>query len=371
MEPMEEDKVFLDNCWYAAAWIHEVEQANYKLGRTICEQPIIFFQTESGAYVALDNRCCHRAAPLTLGRIEKNCIRCMYHGMLYDETGKCIEIPGQAQIPETMRVRSYPVEEKGGMLWIWMGDPEQANTNDIIDFAPLSETDKWTGFDEPAYLHYDANWLLIVDNLSDFSHVAFVHTNTLGGSESYAYTSVPEVIERLDTGFRMDRWHYESGPPPYHAKTIPTEEKSILVDRRNLTEMHIPGVFLMETSFRPAGQNEQANQPGSYQYRNCQFMTPETRNSTHFFWNYLHEAERQEPDLAESLRVSLLEGFIEDKIIIEAQQKRLQEDPTFDPKFLVADKPFALVRRIWNKRLEEEAQANPKPPPTYSRNRIL
>jgi vanillate O-demethylase monooxygenase subunit len=135
--------------------------------------------------------------------------------------------------------------------------------------------------------------------------------------------------------------------------------------------MHIPGVFLMETSFRPTGQNEQANQPGSYQYRNCQFMTPETRNTTHFFWNYLHEAERQKPDLAESLRVSLLEGFIEDKIIIEAQQKLLQEDPTFDPKFLVADKPFALVRRIWNKRLEEEAQANPKPPPAYSRNRIL
>lgn len=367
---MTDEKIFLDNCWYAAAWTHEVSQADDKLGRTICEKPIIFFKTASGRYLALDNRCCHRAAPLTLGRIEAECIRCMYHGLLYDETGRCIEVPGQAQIPDGLRVHSYPVCEKGGMLWVWMGDPELANPDDVIDFEPLRNPD-WRGFAEPAYLHYDANWLLIVDNLSDFSHVAFVHTNTLGGSEAYAYTSVPEEIERLDTGFRMERWHYASHPPPYHAKNLCAAEQAMQVDRCNLMEMHIPGVFLMETTFRPAGANENATGPGSYQYRNCQYMTPETRHTTHFFWNYLHEANRNEPGLSDSLRDSLLEGFLEDKVIIEEQQKLLQQDLTFDPKFLVADKAFALVRRIWKQRLEQEEQAHPRVAPTYSRNRIL
>ncbi len=132
---MNKEKIFLDNCWYAAAWTHEVDQANAKLGRTICDMPIIFFKTASGRYLALDNRCCHRAAPLTLGRIEDECIRGMYHGMLYNEHGQCIEIPGQEQIPENMRVHSYPVAVKGGMIWVWMGEPDKADANDILDFA--------------------------------------------------------------------------------------------------------------------------------------------------------------------------------------------------------------------------------------------
>jgi|TARA_B110000037_G_scaffold164531_1_gene186047 vanillate O-demethylase monooxygenase subunit len=368
---MNEEKIFLDNCWYAAAWEHEIAQADFKLGRTICEKPIIFFRTESGRYIALDNRCCHRAAPLTLGRIEAECIRCMYHGMLYNEHGQVIQIPGQEQVPENFKVHSYPVQEKGGMLWVWMGDPALADPNDILDFPPLSDPDNWRGFAEPSYLHYDANWLLIVDNLSDFSHVAFVHTNTLGGSEEYAYTSVPEEIERLDTGFRMERWHYDASVPPYHAKVLEHDEQAMKVDRCNLMEMHIPGVFLMETRFKPAGANAEGEGKGFHQYRNCQYMTPETRHTTHFFWNYLHAAQRDDPSLSESLRASLLEGFIEDKVIIEEQQKLLQQDPTFDPKFMVADKAFALVRRIWNERLEAEQQASPSAPPTFSRNRIL
>ena len=373
--------MFLDNCWYAAAWAHEVAQADDKLGRTICEKPIIFFRTASGQYTALDNRCCHRAAPLTLGRIEAECIRCMYHGMLYDVTGKVIEIPGQQKIPDNFRVRSYPVCEKGGMLWVWMGDPELADENEILDFAPLNEPEQWRGFSEPAYLHYDANWLLIVDNLSDFSHVAFVHTNTLGGSEAYAYSSTPEEIETLDDGFRMERWHYDSNVPPYHAKVITAAERKMQVDRCNLMEMHIPGIFFMETTFRPArtieARSEEINADGenelegTHEYRNCQYMTPETRHTTHFFWNYLHSAERDDPNLSESLRESLLEGFMEDKVIIEEQQKLLQADTTFDPKFMLADKAFAIVRRIWNKRLEEEAITTPLQVAPDSRNRIL
>ncbi len=368
---MTEDKIFLDNCWYAAAWEHEIAQADFKLGRTICEKPIVFFRSESGRYIALDNRCCHRAAPLTMGRIEAECIRCMYHGMLYNEHGQVIQIPGQKQIPENFKVHSYPVQEKGGMLWVWMGDPALADPKDILDFPPLSDPENWRGFTEPSYLHYDANWLLIVDNLSDFSHVAFVHTNTLGGSEEYAFTSVPEEIEPLDTGFRMERWHYEAGVPPYHAKVLDQDEQAMLVDRCNLMEMHIPGVFLMETRFKPAGAEPQGQGKGFHQYRNCQYMTPETRNTTHFFWNYLHQAERQDASISGSLRESLLEGFMEDKVIIEAQQKLLQQDPTFDPKFMVADKAFALVRRIWNARLEEEEKVSPRIPPLSSRNRIL
>lgn len=348
---------FVENIWYAAAWEWEVEEANNKLARTICETPLVFYQTENKGYVALDNRCCHRSAPLSLGRIEGDCLRCMYHGLLFNPEGQVIEIPGQDHIASSMKVRSYPVCAKGGMIWIWMGDPAQADENDIHDFPPLSQPDQWRGFDRGDYLHYDANWLLIVDNLSDFSHVAFVHADTLGGSEAYAYDTQAENMEKLDNGFAVERWHRDSLPPPFHRKVIPASEHEVKLDRCNKMEMYLPGVFLMETLFEPVG--DQASKGQLREYRNCQYMTPETRNSSHFFWNYFHGHDLDNPDIALSLKDSLLEGFMEDKIFIEEQQKLLENNPGFVPRSFSADQAFSHFRMRWKARLEAETRQDP------------
>jgi len=356
----ENERFFVENMWYAAAWEHEVASADNRLARTICEVPLVFYKAENGDYVALDDRCCHRAAPLSIGRVEGDCIRCMYHGMLYNPSGQVIEIPGQEHIPKAMKVRSYKVVEKGGMIWIWMGELSKANEDDIYDFPPLSDSANWKGFDKEAYLHYNANWLLIVDNLADFSHVAFVHTNTLGGSEAYAYSTLPENVERLDDGFSMVRWHRDSAVPPFHAKVIPEEELTSNVDRANIISMHLPGVFLMETLFAPPGWDASKHDRSlCREYRNCQFMTPETRNTTHFFWNYLHNFDLDKPDISASLKESLLEGFMEDKVFIEEQQKLLLNSPDFAPLGIGADMAFTHFRTRWKQRLAQENKENP------------
>ena len=92
--------------------------------------------------------------------------------------------------------------------------------------------------------------------------------------------------------------------------------------------MNVPGIFFLESMFAPAGTGaEKGNLAGARQYRNCQFMTPETRRTTHFFWNYLHNFDLDDPNIALSLCNSLREGFMEDKAIIEAQQKLFDADP--------------------------------------------
>jgi len=342
-------EIFLLNCWYVAAWDHELID-DTKLARTILEKPVVLYRGESGKYVALDDRCCHRGAPLSMGRIEGDCIRCMYHGMKYDPTGQCIQIPGQNRIPKTLKVHSYPVEERDHLVWIWMGDPALADPDLIVDYPPLRDPN-WRGL--PAYLHYDANWLLIVDNLSDFAHLAFVHTNTLGGSEEYAYKTKPVEIERLDNGFRVERWHMNSDSPPYHKKNIP--DKDAKVDRRNIAEMIIPGIFLMETMFAPSGlAADGGDLDSARQYRNCQYMTPETRRTTHFFWNYLHNYDLDNSNIAISLRNSLFEGFYEDKAIIEAQQVLLDNEPDFRLRALEADVALTHFRQILKKRIKEQ-----------------
>jgi phenylpropionate dioxygenase-like ring-hydroxylating dioxygenase large terminal subunit len=277
-------------------------------------------------------------------------VRCMYHGIKYDASGKCVQIPGQDMIPPKLRVRSYPVVERSPFVWVWMGEAAKADPALIVELPYLGDP-AWKGI--PAYLHYDASYLLIVDNLSDFSHLAFVHTKTLGGSEEYAYVSKPTVIERQERGFRVERWHLNSDAPPFHRKVIP--DKNVKVDRRNIATMLVPGIFTMETLFAPVEQGApQGNVAGARQYRNCQFMTPETERSTHFFWSYLNNYEGDDSTISRSLLNSLIEGFMEDKAIIERQQRTLEEDPSFQMLGILADAPLAHFRRVLGKLIDAE-----------------
>ena len=112
----------------------------------------------------------------------------------------------------------------------------------------------------------------------------------------------------------------------------------------------LTGLFLLESHFALVGTDEDAP---AREYRNCQFMTPETRNSTHFFWNYLHNFDLDNPNIALSLQRSLLEGFNEDKAIIEAQQKVFDADPDYQLLAIAADSPLAHFRRLLDQRLAD------------------
>jgi phenylpropionate dioxygenase-like ring-hydroxylating dioxygenase large terminal subunit len=355
-----EKQDFLRNCWYVAAWDHELIDGRL-LARTILEKPVLLYRGDSGRVVALDNRCCHRGAKLSNGRREGDDIRCMYHGLKFDPGGRCIQIPGQENIPKGLGVRSYPVVERQTLIWIWMGDPERADPAKIIDIPYLTDP-AWRG--KQGYMNYKANYLLIVDNLSDFAHLAFVHTKTLGGSEEYAYKSRPVAVERLEDGFRVERWHMNAECPPFHRKVVRGVPK---VDRRNVGRMHVPGIFFLESLFAPAGLGvEKGNREGANEYRNCQFFTPETRRSTHFFWNYLHDYDLDDPTIARSLYFSMVEGFLEDKFIIEGQQEMLDADPDFKFHGIVADAPLAHFRRTLERRITAERSEDLNQEPAHA-----
>ena len=341
--------MFLRNCWYVAAIDHELIDGKL-LSRMLLGEHVLLYRGESGKVTALNDRCPHRGALLSRGRLEGDAVRCMYHGIKYDASGKCVQIPGQDMIPPKLRVRSYPVVERSPFIWVWMGEAAKADPALIVELPYLGDP-AWKGI--PAYLHYDASYLLIVDNLSDFSHLAFVHTKTLGGSEEYAYVSKPTVIERQERGFRVERWHLNSDAPPFHRKVIP--DKNVKVDRRNIATMLVPGIFTMETLFAPVEQGApQGNVAGARQYRNCQFMTPETERSTHFFWSYLNNYEGDDSTISRSLLNSLIEGFMEDKAIIERQQRTIEEDPSFQMLGILADAPLAHFRRVLGKLIDAE-----------------
>src|ERR1700733_6586862 len=166
--------MFLRNCWYAAGWSKDIGAA--LLPRRLLDEPVVLFRTSDGTVAALEDRCCHRAAPLSRGVLEDGVVQCGYHGLKFDRSGACVEIPGQAHVPSDVRVRSYPVVERWNVAWIWMGDPAKADAAKIPDLAWLDDP-AWRI--TPGYLHLNANYQLLTDNLLDLTHVSYLHKRTL------------------------------------------------------------------------------------------------------------------------------------------------------------------------------------------------
>ena len=160
--------MYVRNCWYVIAWDHEVP-ADGLFSRTVLNEAILLFRTAAGEIVGLRDRCCHRLAPLSKGRKEGDCVRCGYHGLLFDATGRCIEIPGGDTVPEKARVQRYPIALKNKWVFVWMGDPAQADTALLPDNYSCDSPD-WDYV--PGYLHYDTPQQLVCDNLLDFSHLS-------------------------------------------------------------------------------------------------------------------------------------------------------------------------------------------------------
>jgi phenylpropionate dioxygenase-like ring-hydroxylating dioxygenase large terminal subunit len=124
--------MFLYNAWYVAAWSKDI--TTKPLARTLLNEPIVLFRNDGGIASALEDRCCHRGMPLSCGQIIGANIRCEYHGMVFDGSGKCVEIPGQKIIPNNARVRSFPVTECDDLVWIWMGDAALADAKKIVRY---------------------------------------------------------------------------------------------------------------------------------------------------------------------------------------------------------------------------------------------
>jgi len=177
------------------------------------------------------------------------------------------------------------------------------------------------------------------------------------------------TIDEVEGGFGFERWHKDAPPPPYHARVSPEGDQK--VDRCNLVKMLLPGIFFMETLFTPAGKDaEDPDNNKVRRYRNCQYMTPETRSTSHFFWNYLRDYGHDDVAISESLQSALLEGFMEDKVLIEGQQKLLQIDEPFQPRALAADSLFMHFRHELERRIKEERKYWP-PDEAKIRNPLL
>ena len=174
---------YLRNAWYVAAWSDGVGDGQL-VPRTIMDEPIVLDRKADGPVAAIEDRCAHRFAPLSMGKIVGgDRIQCPYHGLEYDGSGACVRNPhGTNIIPPRLRVSSYPVTEKHKAIWMWMGERRPMLTK-IPDFGVLDNVPELhtTKRDRIAIR---ANYELIIDNLLDLSHTSYLHDGILGNADT-------------------------------------------------------------------------------------------------------------------------------------------------------------------------------------------
>lgn len=337
---------FIRNSWYVAGWSHEVTADGF-LSRTLLGDPVVLYRGERGQVFAMQDRCCHRGAPLSHGRREGDCVRCMYHGLKFSPEGICVEVPGQETVPAQLRVRSYPVVERDRFVWIWMGDPAEADPSAILDFF-WNDHPEWRM--KPGYLHYKANYKLIVDNLLDFSHLTFVHPTTLGTA---SIANVQPKIERIDNGLRITRWFLNDVLSPMHQRLATFSGPS---DRWQIYEWHAPAFMRMDVGSAPAGTGapEGRRSPDALQLRHTSVQTPETESTTHYWFCHARNFALDDEAVHERVYADVVKAFHEDLMIIEAQQRVLDATPGLPLAPIGADAALNHARWIIDKRLQAE-----------------
>ena len=342
--------MFVRNCWYVIAWDHEIPktEANGPIfSRTVLGEPIAVYRSSQGL-VALADRCVHRGAPLSKGRQEGDNLRCGYHGLVFNPQGQCTEIPGMDTVPAKACVKRYPIVEKNRWIFVWMGEPEKADLKQLPDNFSCDSPD-WKNV--PGYMHYDTNYLLICDNLLDFSHLSYVHEKTLGGSLAIAQArpTVTEVTTEGQRGLRLQRSVSEAPPSPFYNRIHPFKG---LLDRWWDYEFLLPGTLLMKSGGRPCKANTVDN--GEVELHSCQTVTPETENSTHYFFQQGHKTGQGDDTLAQAMHEILIKAFHEDKDMIGAQSDCLALAPDFEMLPLHLDGALIRFRRMIESEIARE-----------------
>jgi phenylpropionate dioxygenase-like ring-hydroxylating dioxygenase large terminal subunit len=339
----------LRNQWYCAAFGHELKHE--PLARTICNEPVVLYRRPDGTPVALEDRCCHRQAPLSMGKLVGNIVHCPYHGLQYDPSGACVKIPSQDRIPPSAKVKSYPLVEKNHWIWLWTGDPAKADPGKIEDFHWLDDP-KWRFGGN--YLHVDANYLLLVENLLDTTHLPFLHPDTLG-TDAFARSEFE--VSREGDRIQVARWLMDNPPAPFH-KQMGDFPDGLNVDRWQITHFGPPCFVKLDVGSAPAGAGmRQASDRGSRWMNmwNLNAITPETEKTAHYFFAQAYNFKLDQQWVSDMLRVQVRDIFLQDMAMVKAQQINMDLGPPAVVN-LGQDKAWVAMRQIVDRLAKEEQQ---------------
>lgn len=325
----------ISNAWYVGALGSEVSSSAL-VEVTMLEQVIMLFRGEDGSPKALSGICPHRFARLSAGKILNGAVECPYHGLQFGTDGQCVHNPrGSGTIPPNAAIRSYPAVESAGMIWVWMGEADNADPATLPRFDFVAETPpEMLSF---GYMQANAGYQIIIDNLVDPSHADWVHESTLTSVQAYSRN-----------GPQMDRtatsiggiWSFEAArsQPIYH---MFQSDPEALTRQRHEFRWHRPSVVEINVDVQEPGRKKLSS-------RSFHAITPIDAHSAHYWFAVGRDYGNLGPEFNRGFHAALLAAFeTEDKPVLEGVDRMMAGRNFWEmrPLILEGDQISVLVRR--------------------------
>ena len=343
--------MFPSNAWYVGCTAGEL--AERPLGRTICNERMVFFRGDGGLVSVLEDFCPHRGAPLSLGRVCNGKLVCGYHGLAMGCDGKTVAMPGQ-RVRGFPSLRVFPAVERHGFIWVWPGDPARAEPAAIPELG-------WSGDAAWAYgggvYHVKCDYRLMLDNLMDLTHETYVHETSIGQKE---IDETPCTTRSEGDRAITSRFMSNIQAPPFWRSALGMMglPEDAPVDRWQICQFSPPSTVLIEVGVALAGRGgfEAANEVKASGIV-VDLLTPETDRTMWYFWALARRFNVGDEQLTQTIRERQGAVFMEDVAMLEAQQANLDAQPQRRPLMLNIDAGGVHARKVIDRMLAAERSA--------------
>ena len=347
----------LKNAWYAAAFSDEV--TDKPLARTLIDEKLVLFRGKDGVVGLILNRCPHRFAPLSAGRQVGDTLECPYHGLRFSREGKCVYNPharnkgrlSAADIP------SWPVMEKYGIIWFWPGDPARADPATLPRIEFLERPEEYAVV--KGLIHVGGHYELVVDNLLDLSHAAFIHPQFNGGSNApeEILAATKQRLERRERSVVNHRTRSGLGPSSAHVHLFGMDP-AVPVETDLTMTWHPPAMLDFALG---SWTTDQTREEGIH-IPQLHVITPETEFTAHYF--FINGRNRRQDD--QEVDRALLDFFEmafarQDEPMIEMVQANMgaiSDINELNPVLLPTDAAPVTARRMLAALIQSERSAD-------------
>lgn len=313
------------------------------LARTMLEVPLVVWRSDTGEPAACLDRCPHRFAPLSAGNVAGKELVCGYHGLAFDRAGACARNPHGAAT-SALRVETFPILDRHGALWVWMGEAARADAAALPDLSFIDETPEDMRI--LATVPTAANYQLLSDNILDLSHLDYLHPTTLGGMMTDAVSR-----SHVDTDSVVMEWIAKDAQTPDGFKAMVPEGHC---DVRQKLTWRPPGLMVLSTTVVAAGSTPQPVN----ERLTLHSLTPESDTTTHYFVCSTRRFAPGNTAVTAMIRAALMKAFVEeDKPMIEKQQARMRTADLWSlrPALLKVDVGAVQARRKLDALIAAEA----------------
>lgn len=349
------------NSWYCAG---PSRSFKFKLQKkVITGLPLVLWRGLDGKVVAFDGRCPHKGFPLWESNLLANgTLQCGYHGMCYDHSGACVDIPTQRDIPiaSAIKLRGYELVEQDGLVWIWPGDAAKSVGIKPPRIPELLDPGYEAVIADPP-VQIRANYRLLIENILDITHFYPLHDGNIGDlSNSFIVPKLEQYEVDGNPVVKMTRTASDYQLPPFFQRWFNLDR----VDRVHTHTMTGPGLIRVDLRVAPAGQ---LGTPAQRGYIVCNTNTPIDENHLEWHWIMIAQAGlRYPPDASMTLVQGIVSEFPavveEDKWALAKQHEALEfsarfaDGGTFREVNLRSDTGVVAARRILGKM--EQAEGN-------------